>query len=340
MNKITRIVAALLLVAAVPALASCGKSTPTSSSKNGTTSKYKYGKLKIQALGGGVCGAPAYIAKEKGFFEKEGFDVTLVSGTFEQQKTGLASGNFTVTNGDFQFFPSVQQGLDIKVIGGLHKGCIKLVVPPNSPIKTAKDLKGKKIGVDEIGGTPMAITSVVLANSDIDPTNDVKWVPYPLDQLTKAISKGDVDAFAAWDPFATLAEKNNNYRVLTDIAQDPLFKGKSCCFLYASSKEIKENPEKIAALVRAYKAADEWISAHPEETAKIELDKKYVSGGDLKLITELIKNYDFKDTTDVAKDDVRYFVKQLNKTGFLKKDTDPVKFANDVYYDALGNSKN
>ncbi|MBO1684386.1 ABC transporter substrate-binding protein, partial [[Clostridium] scindens] len=71
------------------------------------------------------------------FFAKEGFDVTLVSGTFEDQKTGLASGKFTVTNGDFQFFPSVQQGLDIKVIGGLHKGCIKLVVPPNSPIKTA-----------------------------------------------------------------------------------------------------------------------------------------------------------------------------------------------------------
>ncbi|AND84747.1 ABC transporter substrate-binding protein [Clostridium tyrobutyricum] len=337
MNKITRIVAALLLVAAVPTLASCGKSTSTSSTQTG---KYKYGKLEIEALGGGVCGAPAYIAKEKGFFAKEGFDVTLVSGTFEDQKTGLASGKFTVTNGDFQFFPSVQQGLDIKVIGGLHKGCIKLVVPPNSPIKTAKDLKGKKIGVDEIGGTPMAITSVVLANHNIDPTKGVKWVPYPLDQLTKAVDKGDVDAFAAWDPFATLAEKNNNYRVVTDIAQDPLFKGKSCCFLYASNKEIKNNPEKIAALVRAYKAADEWISKHPEETAKIELDKKYISGGDLKLITELIKSYDFEYTTDAAKDDVKYFVGQLNKTGFLKKNTDPTKFTNDVYYDALGSSKN
>ncbi|MBV4423529.1 ABC transporter substrate-binding protein [Clostridium tyrobutyricum] len=337
MNKITRIVAALLLVAAVPTLASCGKSTSTSSTQTG---KYKYGKLEIEALGGGVCGAPAYIAKEKGFFAKEGFDVTLVSGTFEDQKTGLASGKFTVTNGDFQFFPSVQQGLDIKVIGGLHKGCIKLVVPPNSPIKTAKDLKGKKIGVDEIGGTPMAITSVVLANHNIDPTKGVKWVPYPLDQLTKTVDKGDVDAFAAWDPFATLAEKNNNYRVVTDIAQDPLFKGKSCCFLYASNKEIKNNPEKIAALVRAYKAADEWISKHPEETAKIELDKKYISGGDLKLITELIKSYDFEYTTDAAKDDVKYFVGQLNKTGFLKKNTDPTKFTNDVYYDALGSSKN
>ncbi|WP_254906480.1 hypothetical protein [Clostridium tyrobutyricum] len=50
MNKITRIVAALFLVAAVPTLASCGKSTSTSSTG---TEKYKYGKLEIEALGGG-----------------------------------------------------------------------------------------------------------------------------------------------------------------------------------------------------------------------------------------------------------------------------------------------
>ncbi|MFL0196387.1 ABC transporter substrate-binding protein [Clostridium sp. WILCCON 0269] len=330
MKKFKKISIVIFMLITVFTFSSCGEKSNSSSTG---TEKYKYGKLEIQALGGGVCGAPAYIAKEKGFFAKEGFDVTLVSGTFEEQKTGLASGKFTVTNGDFQFFPSVQQGLDIKVIGGLHKGCIKLVVPPNSPIKTAKDLKGKKIGVDEIGGTPMAITSVVLANAGINPTSDVQWVPYPLDQLTKAVDKGDVDAFAAWDPFATLAERDSNYRVITDIAEDPLFKGKSCCFLYASNKEIKDNPEKIAALVRAYKAADDWIAKNPEEAAKIEVDKKYVSTTDVKLVTQLIKNYDFEYTTDAAKDDVKYFVKQLNKTGFLKKDTDPDKFADDVYYD-------
>lgn len=332
MKRFKNLAAIFLIAASIPVFTACGQNNSSTES----TGKYKYGKLQIQALGGGVCGAPAYIAKEKGFFAKEGFDVTLVSGTFEEQKTGLASGGFTVTNGDFQFFPSVQQGLDIKVIGGLHKGCIKLVVPPNSPIKAANDLKGKRIGVDEIGGTPMAITTLVLANAGIDPTKDVKWIPYPLDQLTKAVDKGDVDAFAAWDPFATLAERDNNYKVITDIAQDPLFKGKSCCFLYASNKEIKENPEKIAALVRAYKAADDWIAKNPEEAAKIEVDKKYVSTTDVKLVTELIKNYDFQYTTDAAKEDVKYFVGQLNKTGFLKKDTDPEKFANDVYYDASG----
>jgi NitT/TauT family transport system substrate-binding protein len=340
MKTYKRIAAFVLAAALTVSLSACGQGAkPVSTGSSANSGEFKYGKIEIQALGGGVCGAPAYIAKEKGFFAKEGLDVTLTSGTFETQKDGLASGKYAVANGDFQFFPSVQQGLDIKVIGGLHKGCIKLVVPPNSPIKTAKDLKGKRIGVDEIGGTPMAITSVVLANAGIDPQNGVQWKPYPLDQLEQAVKKGEIDAFAAWDPYGTLAVQNSKYTVLTDISTDPLFKGKTCCFLYASAKKIKENPDLIAAIVKAYQAADDWIKQNPDEAAKIEVDKKYVSTDNVKLVADQLKSYDYSYTTDGAKDDVNYFVGQLNKTGFLTKNTDPVKFTNDVYYDALKGAK-
>jgi NitT/TauT family transport system substrate-binding protein len=305
------------------------------SSSSTNSGKFKYGKLKIQALGGGACGAPSYIAFEKGFFAEEGLEVELVSGTLDELKTGLATGEFVVTNGDFQYFPSIQQGMDLKVIGGLHKGCIKLVLPPNSPIKTAKDLKGKNIGVDEIGGTPMSVASVILADAGIDPQKEVTWKPYPLDQLTQAVSKGEVDAFAAWDPFGTLAVNNSGYTVLSDISKDPLFAGKSCCFLYSTQKQIDKNPDKVAAIARAYQKAADWIKKNPEETAKIEIDKKYVASDDSKLLTELIKSYDYEYTTDHAKDDVKYFVGKLNNTGFLKKGTDPEAFANQVYYNVL-----
>ncbi|MDR1965831.1 MAG: ABC transporter substrate-binding protein [Synergistaceae bacterium] len=300
---------------------------------------YKFGEVEIEALGGGVCGAPSYIAYEKGFFADEGLDVTLVSGTFETQKAGLASGRYIVTNGDFQFFPSVNEGLDIKIIGGLHEGCIKLLVPKDSSIRTASDLAGKNIGVDEIGGTPMAITSVVLANANIDPRTGVTWLPYPLDQLGIAAEKGEIDALAAWDPFGTLYEQEG-YRVLTDIGTDPLFAGKYCCFLYASTRQIKENPERVAALLRSYYKAIEWISANPEEAAKIILEKDYVSGGDEKLIAALVKSYHYSHKHDAsnqgqAKADALYFVDELKKTGYLPSDLDTKAFVENLYYDIL-----
>ena len=329
---------------AAPASSAASSAAPASSAAASASSaaasageaSYKFGKVQIQALSGATCGAPAYIAFEKGFFKEEGLDVELVCGTFETQKAGLSSGNFPVANGDFQFFPSVQQGLKLRVVGGLHIGCIKIVVPPNSTIKSAADLKGKKVGIDEPGGTPQAVTSVLLANNGIDPQTGVQWLTYPLDQLTTAVDKGEVDAFAAWDPFGTLAVRDKGYKEIFDLATDPLFAGRPCCFLYASQKQIDENPEKVAAIVRAYQKADAWIKANPEDAAKLIIDKKYVSTTDVALVTELLKNYGFDFLAEGAKDQVEYFADQLKKTGFLTADTDAKKFASDLYYDALG----
>ena len=325
--------------AAVTTGSSTVDGTGAASDATGAAVDYKYGKLQIQALGGGACGAPSYIAYELGFFKEEGLDVELVSGTLDDLKAGLASGAFTVANGDFQFFPSIQQGLDLKVIGGLHKGCIKIVVPPDSDIKSVADLAGKRIGIDEPGGTPQAVASVALANAGIDPTTGVTWVTYSLDLLTEAVKKGEVDAFAAWDPYGALAAKNDGYTILTDIATDDLFAGKSCCLLYASGSQIEKDPERVAAIARAYKKACDWINANPKEAAQIEIDKGYVAADDVDFLAELLASYDYEYTTDEGKADVKYFVEQLNKTGFLSADTDPETFANDVYYDVFAAGK-
>lgn len=340
-SSLTRIGVLLISIVLLAGTAACsGKpktgTDTTAAEGSGDTTEYKYGKLQIQALGGGACGAPSYIAYELGFFKEEGFDVELVSGTLDDLKAGLASGTFTVANGDFQFFPSIQQGLDLKVIGGLHKGCIKIVVPPGSDIKSVADLAGKRIGIDEPGGTPQAVASVALANAGIDPTTGVTWVTYSLDLLTEAVKKGEVDAFAAWDPYGALAAKNDGYTILTDIATDDLFAGKSCCFLYASGAQIDKDPERVAAIARAYQKACDWIRENPEEAAKIEVEKGYVAADDLAFLTELIDSYTYEYTTDAAKEEVKYFVEQLNKTNFLAADTDPETFADEIYYNVFG----
>jgi NitT/TauT family transport system substrate-binding protein len=331
--KFSNIIKAQAVVLSV-LVASCGHHSP---SYPGASAEFPLGKAEIQALAGGACAAPFFIAKEKDFFAKEGLDVTLVAGTFETQKTGLASGRFPVAVGDFQFFPSVNEGLDLKLIAGLHEGCIKLVVTPNSPIKEAKDLAGKKIGVDEIGGTPMAITSVYLANNGIDPKTGVTWLPYPLETLQKVAEKGEVDAIAQWDPFGTLAVKKG-YRVLCDIGTHPLFAGHYCCFLYASNQQLKEYPARIKAILLALQKASEWISQNPEETAKIIIDKKYISADDPALVAELVKSYKYHahhsaDTRHRAKTDALYFAEQLKKTGFLPGDLNAQKFVENLYYE-------
>ncbi len=302
--------------------------------------KYKYGKINIPGKDGSLCGAPIYIAYEKGYFAEEGFDVNLISADTETRKIGLNNGTIPIVNGDFQFFPSIEEGVKVKVVDGLHQGCITIIVPKGSPIKSAEDLKGKKIGVDEIGGTPFQVASVWLENHGIvaKDNKEVTFVPYNDGNLEiAAAEKGEIAAAAIWDPFGSLAVKNKGFKKIFDLSTDPIFAGKFCCFLYASDKVLKADPRKVAALLRAYHKAQDWIHNHPQEAVSIISDKKYSAITDKELASELVKSYNYpslhEESTRAAtvKANVLYFVKELSKIGYLKT-TNPEKFANEIYY--------
>jgi NitT/TauT family transport system substrate-binding protein len=109
----------------------------------------------------------------------------------------------------------------------------------------------------------------------------------------------------------------------------------SCCYLYLSSKLIKENPAKAKAIVRSYKQAAAWINKHPEETAKIELNKGYVSKTkfiNVKNVTQILKDEHFELNLKTGKEDLSYYIKQLKQAGYLKKNTNNKQLLNQAYW--------
>ncbi len=343
MKKISLVlVLALTLCLSLAACGSQNSTTNTNHSAGSTAAdntEYKYGKIDIPALDGALCGAPIYIAYEKGFFAEEGFDVNLISADFETRKIGLNNGTIPIVNGDFQFFPSIEQGVKVKVVDGLHNGCIKFVVRPDSDIKTAKDLKGKKIGVDEIGGTPHQVASVWVEQAGISALQEdgeVTFLPFSDGNLElEALYSGQIDVAAMWDPLGSVAEKAGKAKVIFDLSTDPAFAGKYCCFLYASDKVLKDEPEKISALLRALQKAQDWISNNPDETVDIIIKGKYSQIDDKDLAVELVKSYTYPSEADRSSNkqdvaaDVKYFVNALYDIGYLT--TEPEKFAESIY---------
>lgn len=331
-------------------LTGCGNTQSTTGTGNGADTKnvsktestdgeYKYGKIDIPGKDGSLCGAPIYIAYEKGFFAEEGFDVSLISADFETRKIGLNNGTIPIVNGDFQFFPSIEEGIKVKVADGLHNGCIKFVVRPDSEISTPEDLKGKKIGVDEIGGTPHQVASVWLEKAGISALpgdGEVTFLPFSDGNLElEALKNGDIDVAALWDPFGSVAEKEGRGKIIFDLSTDPTFAGKYCCFLYVSNKVLEENPEEAAALLRAYRKAQDWIAKNPEEAVDIIGSKGYSSIEDKDLALELIKSYEYPTEEDRAAkkqnvfEDVKYFATELHNIGYLKGEPDA--FSKDIY---------
>lgn len=334
-NKLIRVL--ILLVLIISAFSGCSKASDDGKQSSHvhvseSDIQYKYGKIDIPGKDGSLCAAPIYIAYEKGFFKEQGFDVNLISADTETRKIGLNNGTIPIVNGDFQFFPSIENEVKVKVVDGLHFGCIKLLVKKDSPIQGVEDLKGKKISVDEIGGTPHQVASVWLEKNGISARQEdgeVTFLPFSDGNLAvEALKKGEVDVAALWDPFGSVQEKTGDYRVILDISTDEPFAGKYCCFLYASEKLLDEKPEQIAALLRAYRAAQNWISENPEETVDIIINGKYSQIEDRELAIELIKSYRYPSTKDrdanpdQVWENVHYFSQQLNQIGYLSTDAE------------------
>src|SRR6187431_3000048 len=102
-------------------------------------------KIRVGYIGL-TCEAPIFTAVEKGFFKEEGLDVSLVKCEWANYKDVLALGGYDVTHHLVMYFlKPIEQGLDVKFTGGIHRGCLRVQAAAKGNIHTIQDLKGKII---------------------------------------------------------------------------------------------------------------------------------------------------------------------------------------------------
>src|SRR6516164_657085 len=139
-------------------------------SQNGSLTKIRVGYIGI------TCEAPIFSAVENGFFKDEGLDVELVKCEWSKYKDVLALGGFDITHHLIMYFlKPIEQGLDVRISAGIHTGCLRVQAAPNGPIKSPKDLKGKRIGVPGMGTPPFIFCNRVLGANGIDAKREVEW---------------------------------------------------------------------------------------------------------------------------------------------------------------------
>src|SRR2546430_10549681 len=55
-------------------------------------------------------------------------------------------GSYDITHHLVMYFlKPIEQGLDVRFLGGVHTGCLRVQTGVNSPIQKIQDLKGKRI---------------------------------------------------------------------------------------------------------------------------------------------------------------------------------------------------
>src|SRR5665213_2342895 len=95
-----------------------------------------------------TCEAPIYVAVEKGYFKDEGLDVSLIKySNWAVYKDALALGGFDITHHlIMMFLKPIEQGMDVKILAGVHRGCLRVQTSTTGGVQTLEDLKGKRIG--------------------------------------------------------------------------------------------------------------------------------------------------------------------------------------------------
>jgi NitT/TauT family transport system substrate-binding protein len=251
----------IAVIAAVTlAAAACGGSGSDQQSASGLEKT----DLTIGILPVADCAA-LQLAINQGLFKAEGLNVKtqLLQGGAEAIPR-LKSGNLDASAGAYvPFFQAQSQGvIKLRIVADAFQsaaGSHVVLVAKDSPIRSVKDLAGKKIGVNVKHNLASLLIQALAQPQGVKLDEDKDFIPVAFPDMENALKNGSVDAVQAVEPFNTQLQKSIGARLLADTSQ-----GQTAAFPisgYATTEDFaKENPKTVAALQRALGKAQAMLS--------------------------------------------------------------------------------
>ncbi len=139
---------------------------------------------------------PYIVAGERGFFEREGLKVRLITfrGT-NLMLTALLAGELDYATILPFLTGASARGLPVKILGAVTKSSSYVIIS-RPEIENIKGLRGKKVGINSFGSSVDYTAYTALSRSGLDPNNDVTILMSGggnVDRIA-AVMSGSIDA--------------------------------------------------------------------------------------------------------------------------------------------------
>ena len=206
-----------------------------------------------------------FIAKDRGFYLKQGAEVELIQMRPNIAVAALLSGDIDYIELIGSAIRSAARGLPIRAISTSIKSPFFSVIAQNK-FKSVKDLKGATIGIASIGGTNHISTRLTLKEFGLDPEKDVKLIAIGDEKLIyDAFKIGRTDAVVLAPPYS-IQLKREGFPVLANTAQYVTipFSG-----LGTTLDRIKSNRAQIKKLLKAEIEALRYLRDNPAGTVEV-----------------------------------------------------------------------
>jgi ABC-type nitrate/sulfonate/bicarbonate transport system substrate-binding protein len=196
---------------------------------------------------------PMYLAKEAGYYQKYGYDVTLLFGAHPAGIAMLVSGEAAMTNYSMEqaLQAASKDGSMVMMGSSLNKGAFALMAAKG--ITKGADLKGKRFAVSQIGDAPYNYAIAILSHFGLT-SRDVQWIPVGTDATGRAaaLMSGRAEATLLTAPQYFKVEQAG-YTLLANMADfNDVFA--STVYLFKKST-LASNPKLAESLVKAHAEA-------------------------------------------------------------------------------------
>lgn len=236
---------------------------------------------------------PWHVADKKGFFHDEGVDVTVTNFDADSDiNAALASGKIDAASIASHTAMKFQEaGVDATIVLLLDASEEADAILASSDITSVSDLKGRKVAYEE--GT----TSDLLLNYALDANgmtiSDVQKVPMDANAVGPALIAGQVPAAVTYEPYITEAMSSDSaiHKIYTAAEKEGLISD----VLVVSNEFLKDNPDSVVALLKAWESAVAYYGSNPDDAKAIIANAVGSNLDDLATAFEGVKFFDLKD---------------------------------------------
>jgi NitT/TauT family transport system substrate-binding protein len=137
-----------------------------------------------------------------------------------------------------------------------------VIVAPDSPLTTPKDLAGKTIAVNTLKNVSEVALKASLEANGVDITA-IKLLELPFPSMLGAVQKHQVDAAFVIEPFVTMARSQGARLLVRPYVQAKANLGVGT--YSATEQYIQQNPAVIKAFQAAAAQTAKYITEHPDE---------------------------------------------------------------------------
>ncbi len=279
-------------------LSACGSSgtTTTTTTANGTTTTTTHLKIMVGGISKQIY-LPNELTQQLGYFKQEGLDVTLIDeASGQSSENEVLAGQVDAGSGSYNHTIELQpkgKQMEAVVLLNVAPGEAEIVsAKAASQIHSVSDLKGKNLGVTELGSGTQTLTTALLHKVGVT-TDQVHFIPVGAgDTFIAALQQGKIDAGMTTEPTISRILSSGVGKVLVDLrspdsTQTALGGPYPFISLFMNNSYVSSHKDVVQKVVNAYVKTLKWMHTHTAAEIADKMPADYYAGNKALYVTAL-----------------------------------------------------